>query len=228
MKFLVLSDIHGSVENIEKLDAEFKAADAVIFGGDFAKFGSPETGKPVLDKLLEKHETIFSVIGNCDEPDFLEKIESSDISVEGSVSFYNGLAFVGAGGGTKFSGDTPFERSEDEILEDFSIVKNITELSAEGGVPLIAIMHNPPKDTKCDMIPNGMHVGSEKLRAVIEDFKPLLVVTGHIHESAGIDSVGTSTVINPGSLMEGKYAWVELSEVKKGEWHIDKAELKTL
>ena len=67
MKFLVLSDIHGNLENIDKLDAEFKNADAVLFGGDFAKFGSPETGKPVLETLLSKHDTIFSVTGNCND-----------------------------------------------------------------------------------------------------------------------------------------------------------------
>ena len=35
MKFLVLSDIHGNEEKLEKLNAEFEAADAVLFAGDF-------------------------------------------------------------------------------------------------------------------------------------------------------------------------------------------------
>ena len=230
MKFLVISDIHGSVENVEKLDSEFKLADAVLFGGDFAKFGSPETGKPVLDKLLSKHDTIFSVIGNCDEPEFLDEVDGADISVEGNLTFHEGLAFAGAGGGTKFSGDTPFERDEDEILSDFSLV----DASAENCVDengkwksLVLIMHNPPKDTDCDMIPGGIHVGSQKLRDYIEKYEPLLVVTGHIHESAGISKVGDTTVVNPGALMEGKYALVTVE--KEGEaWTVKSAELKSL
>lgn len=230
MKFLVISDIHGNVENVEKLDSEFKSADAVLFGGDFAKFGSPETGKPVLEKLVSKHDTIFSVIGNCDEPEFLDEVDGADISVEGNLTFHEGLAFAGAGGGTKFSGDTPFERDEDEILSDFSLV----DASAENCVDengkwksLVLIMHNPPKDTDCDMIPGGVHVGSQKLRDYIEKYEPLLVVTGHIHESAGISKVGDTTVVNPGALMEGKYALVTVE--KEGEaWTVKSAELKSL
>ena len=49
MKFLVLSDMHGDFEKLDRLDEKFKAADAVIFGGDFSKFKSPETGLPVME-----------------------------------------------------------------------------------------------------------------------------------------------------------------------------------
>ena len=45
MKFLILSDMHGDFEKLDRLDEKFKAADAVIFGGDFSKFKSPETGQ---------------------------------------------------------------------------------------------------------------------------------------------------------------------------------------
>lgn len=230
MKFLVLSDIHGNLENIDKLDAEFKNADAVLFGGDFAKFGSPETGKPVLEKLLSKHDTIFSVIGNCDNAEFLDAIDDADVSVEKNLTFLDGLAFAGAGGGTKFSGDTPFERDEDEILSDFALVDASAENCADENGKwnnLILIMHNPPKDTECDKIPNGVHVGSQKLREYIEKYEPLLVVTGHIHESIGVCNVGNTTVVNPGALMEGKYAVVEA--VKDGEaWKIKSCELKSI
>lgn len=229
MKLLVLSDIHGDVNALDKLDEQFKAADAVLFGGDFAKFEHTETAAPVLEKLCAKHEVIFSVLGNCDEPDFIAQIEEKDISVEGSLVYHEGLVFAGSGGGSKFTGTTPYERTEDELVADFDVVTNTKEGADENGHwnNLILIMHNPPKDTKCDMIPNGMHVGSEKLRALIERTAPLAVVTGHIHESAGIDQIGTTTVINPGSLAEGKYAWLEVEE-ESGAWRVTKAELRTL
>lgn len=228
MKFLILSDIHGDLDNLDKLDSRFKDADCVLFGGDFAKFEHEETGKPVLEKLLKKHENIFSVIGNCDNPDFLSEIENSDISVEGTLAFYEGIAICGSGGGTKFTGTTPFERDEDEILSDYNVVENSSaECGDENGhwSNLVLIMHNPPKDTECDKIPNGIHVGSEKLRAYIEKRTPFLVVTGHIHESAGISKIGDTTVINPGSLAEGKYGWVEAQKDSSGKWSVTKAEL---
>jgi len=230
MKFLVLSDIHGDVDALDRLDGQFKVADGVLFGGDFAKFEHTETALPVLEKLCAKHEVVFSVLGNCDEPDFIEKIEEKDISVEGSLVYHEGLAFAGSGGGSKFTGSTPYERTEDELLSDFALVENNDDGADEKGRwnNLILIMHNPPKDTKCDMISNGMHVGSEKLRAFIEKTCPLAVITGHIHESVGIDKIGGSTVINPGSLAEGKYAWLEVEKDADGLWSVTKAELCNL
>ena len=232
MKFLVISDIHGNVAGVEALAAEAKQADAVLFGGDFARFGAPETGAPVLDSLTRLHDTVYAVRGNCDESAFIEAMDSADISVERSLTFNGGLAFVGTGGGTKFSGDTPFERDEADIASDLAIVtsaESTAALSATGAVkPLVVIMHNPPKDTACDQLPNGVHVGSAALRAFIDDVQPLLVVTGHIHESAGVCTVGETTVINPGALLEGKYGWVEAEQDASGSWRVTKAELRRL
>ena len=51
MKFLVISDLHGNLEVLDKMNEVFKQADGVIFAGDFAKFGNEETGLPALEKL---------------------------------------------------------------------------------------------------------------------------------------------------------------------------------
>lgn len=231
MNFLVISDIHGNLENLDKLDPKFKEADAVLFGGDFALFEHEETAKPVLEKLLSKHDVIYSVLGNCDNPEFIEAIENADISVENTIAFNDGYAVAGSGGGSKFTGTTPFERTDEELVGDFAIVDSSSpECADENGFwsNLILIMHNPPKDTKCDMIPNGVHVGSEGLRSFIEKRTPFLVVTGHIHESAGIDKIGNTTVINPGSLAEGKYGWVVAEKADDGKWAVKSAELLVL
>ena len=50
MKFLVISDLHGNLEVLDKMNEVFKQADGVIFAGDFAKFGNEETGLPALEK----------------------------------------------------------------------------------------------------------------------------------------------------------------------------------
>ncbi len=224
MKFLVISDLHGNLEVLDKMDEIFKQADGVIFAGDFAKFGNEETGLPALEKLCSKHDTIFSVIGNCDNPSFIEETEKHDISVEKQLVMYEGLAFAGSGGGSKFTGTTPNEKSEEELMADFKI---ITEQGEQEWNNLIAISHNPPKNTDCDKISGGIHVGSELFTQFIEHYKPLAVVTGHIHESAGICKVGDTTVINPGALLEEKYAWLEVAK-ENGEWKVVSAELKSL
>ncbi len=226
MKFLVISDLHGNTEILDKLAEEFQQNDIVLFGGDFAAFEHPETGEPTLNALCEKTDHLYSVIGNCDEPSFLEKIENKDVSVQNTLLFQNGLAFAGCGGGTKHTGVTPNERTEEDILSDFSIFKTLTEETMDWN-NLILIMHNPPKDTKCDQVAPDVHVGSEKLRLFIEEKKPLAVITGHIHEGIGIDYIGSTIVINPGPLAEGNYAVLDIVK-EHGRWNINKAELKKI
>ncbi|MBQ0039393.1 MAG: metallophosphoesterase family protein [Treponema sp.] len=224
MKFLVISDIHGNLENLEKLAPMSKEADGIIFAGDFTEFDNEKSGIPALKALCKMHETIFAVRGNCDYPSLEEEFEASDISCERQLVMHEGLAFAGSHGGSKFTGTTPNERTEEDLQSDFNI---ITEEGSQEWDNLIAVMHNPPKNTDCDKIPGNIHVGSELSTKFIEEYKPLAVVTGHIHESAAICKVGNTTIINPGAVLEGKYAWLEVSK-KDGKWTVDSAELKSL
>ena len=221
MKFLLISDLHGEVQMLDKLDEEFKKADAVLFAGDFAKFQHTETGLPALEKLCKKHDNIFSVIGNCDEPEFISELENRDISVHKTLANFDGLLICGSSGGSEFTHTTPYERSDEELVSDFKLIQE------QGGTEwnnLIAIMHNPPKDTECDKIQSGVHVGSPLLRKFIDDYQPLAVLTGHIHESSGISKCSNTTVINPGALCEGKYALLEV-EKSDGKFFVKDAKL---
>ncbi len=222
MKFLVISDLHGNIDILDKMDGVFKEADAVLFAGDFAKFGETETGLPALEKLCSKHDSIYAVIGNCDEPSFLEELEKRDISVEKSLTSHDGLSIIGSGGGSKFSGETPFERTDEELLSDFAMV---TEQGEGEWNNLVAIMHNPPKDTNCDMVQSGAHVGSPLLRKFIEDYKPLVVVTGHIHESNGVSKIGNSIIVNPGPLADGHYVWLTVA-LSGNRWEVKQVDFK--
>ena len=229
MKFLVISDLHGNTDILDKLDKQFDQADGVLFAGDFAKFGEEATALPALEALCKKTEDkdyfTFAVLGNCDKPEFIRELEKKDICVQKCLEHTKGLCFAGSGGGSKFTGTTPFEREDEDLVSDFDIIRNQGEDADWAN--LIAIMHNPPKDTKCDMIEGGIHVGSPALRTFIEKTKPLAVVTGHIHESAGIDKIGNTTVINPGPLLEGKYAWLQVE--KEGDsWQVKNASLESL
>ena len=82
MKFLAISDLHGNVSVLDKLDSVFKSVDAVLFAGDFCECFKTETGKPALDALIKKHDEIYAVLGNCDEPDFIEELEDAEINAE--------------------------------------------------------------------------------------------------------------------------------------------------
>lgn len=222
MKLLLLSDIHGNVDNLDKIDGEFKSADAVLFAGDFSECFKTETAKPVLDKLLGKHENIFSVLGNCDDPEFINELEEADINCERTIVYHEGLAFCGSGGGSVFTGKTPNERTEEDLVSDFEICK------AEELDNLILISHNPPKDTKCDAVNESLHAGSQMFKDLITELKPVLVLTGHIHEGCAVDKIGETVLVNPGSFGEkGSYAVCEV--LKQNEkWVVSDIEIKNI
>ncbi len=230
MRFLILSDIHGDTDRIEQLDHEFARADAVLCAGDFTRFvpnpSSEETGLPVLDLLMKKHESLFAVTGNCDDPSFRDILEERDVSAEGTLVYLNPFFICGAGGAVRFTGATVNERTEDEILRDLSPVTDGTSGEHDWNT-LILLIHQPPKDTKLDTISSGIRVGSRKVRDFIQQVQPLLSISGHIHESAGIDTIGSTVIINPGSLAEGRYAVAE-AVLTDGLWRIEGAELKSL
>lgn len=228
MNILIFSDGHGDQTKLEALTEEFKKADIVFFGGDAAKFGKISTGLPFIKTLASLHDEVFAVTGNCDEPSFIDVLEEYNMNVEKTLSYYNGLVMAGSGGGSKFTRLTPNERTDEELVSDLALVTKAATEEKTFWDNLILIMHNPPKNTKTDRTSAGMHVGSPLLREFIETYKPLLVVTGHIHEAASIDYIGESCVVNPGALADGFYATAELEGGGKNPFKIKSIELKSL
>jgi hypothetical protein len=74
------------------------------------------------------------------------------------------------------------------------------------------VSHTPPADTALDRIRSGKHVGSAAVRQFIESHHPDLVICGHIHESRGIDSLGSTVMVNCGPACDGSYALIELGD----------------
>lgn len=226
MKFLVLSDLHANNDMTDKMGDLFSQADGVLFAGDFAECFKPETGSEALKKFCSKHDTIFAVLGNCDNEDFMQDLEEQDICVEKTLVYHEGLAIAGSGGGSKFTGKTEFERTEEEILSDYEIVENSVEQTGDSSLwqNLILISHNPPKAEICDKVNAELHAGSQMFTDYIKENQPLAVICGHIHEGCGYEKIGNTTVINPGPMQEGNYAWLTVE--KDGEnWKVAAIEM---
>lgn len=217
MKFLIIADLHGNFEVLNKLDKEFSLCDAVLFAGDFADAIKGLSGEPVLKTLLTKHKNIYAVLGNHDSPSFIDALNSASINVEKSVKRCGPYLVTGSGGATFFTHDTPFEREEKEIMQDFDAylkVKAANFVAKDTKTPpLILLSHNPPLNTICDKVTPTVHAGSSLLVAFIKKVSPLVVVTGHIHEGVGVDKIGETSIINSGSLgLSGTYATMETLE----------------
>jgi Icc-related predicted phosphoesterase len=82
--------------------------------------------------------------------------------------------------------------------------------------PVLFLFHDPPKDTKLDLINNpnspmnGKHVGDEINREFIEKYQPQVAVCGHMHETQGTDKIGKSLVINAGYGRVGQFLILDI------------------
>ncbi len=186
MKFLCTSDLHGIVPVQIKNIVEERNVDAILYGGDFAPHGWGGEGSRTEDPmnfLVSLGLPIFSVFGNID-PDkkFFEDFESRNKNFH-----FIHLKRVKVG-------DFYLIGLGDFYFEDYAL-KTFESLLKQKPEKTIVISHYPPYGA-VDRTDFGTHVGSRELRELIERYRPLLVVCGHIHEAAGIDNIGKTVVAN--------------------------------
>jgi len=86
----------------------------------------------------------------------------------------------------------------------------------------VYVLHSPPRDTRCDVIEGGAHVGSRAIRAFVDRHQPALVLSGHIHESPRVsggwrDMLGRTPVVNPGQFGSPRLCGVWFDPARPGE-----------
>lgn len=106
--------------------------------------------------------------------------------------------------------NTPREVTEKEINQ------MIENLMGKLKIPQKSIFnfHAPPHGTRIDLAPelnkdkkpvvkggqlNFIHAGSKSIAEAIKRYQPMLGIHGHIHEAAGVEKIGNTICINPGS-----------------------------
>ena len=221
MKLLVISDGHGAIDNLISLSDIAKSVDLVLFAGDFATFGQLHTGLPFLKQLRSLHKNVYAVLGNCDSPVFIEELKTHGINIQASCVHFEDFILLGSGGASKFTGATPNERTDEELVSDID-----SFYKQEDGNNIILVTHNPPYGAKTDKVAPLVHVGSKLIRKFIEEKKPILAVSGHIHEAFGIDTIGETLLLNPGALCDGRFAIAEI--IKENGKYKASAILKTI
>ena len=210
MKIIALGDIHEQVKALNLLEKEIAAADLVIIAGDLTQFGNEEKATGVIKVVRGINPNILAQVGNLDSLEIDRYLTREGINIHGRGKIIEGLGIFGCGGSGATPFHTPVEFSEVE-LKGF-LEKGYSEVK---DAPVkIMICHTPPLNTKVDMIPSGIHVGSAAVREFIEKHQPDLCITGHIHESAGEDSIGKTKIINPGPFFEGGYVVINAEKGK--------------
>ena len=208
MKLVVLADIHGCLENVEFIYSETRDSDGIVIAGDITDFGGHDQAVSILSVSQAYQKPIFAVPGNCDLTGVAEVLRRSGSNLHGAGIEYNGLKFVGVGGSLPCPGRTPNEAGENDfrnILE-----KALTTFSVEDS--LILVTHQPAWGTQLDIAGTGRHTGSQAVREFIENYQPILAISGHMHEAYGTDKVGKTVLLNPGPFRQGRYAVVEIQD----------------
>lgn len=202
MNVLFLVDLHwrGAPDSLSL--PELDDYDLVLLGGDISHFGGPVQVAKVVEAIRQRGPEVLAVAGNCDAPEVDGFLAELKIGLDRSRVEINGVCFSGLSAGLPFGG-CPHERTEVEFE------KACEQLPKESSVPHILVSHQPPFNTACDKT-GGRHVGSRAIRAYVERARPELVLSGHIHESIGVDRIGAAVVANPGPWMAGRCLHFEI------------------
>lgn len=206
MKLVAIADIHGRIEQLDIAADDLAAADLVLLTGDITHFGRRDQAAQMIEPIRQQCRQLLAVPGNCDYPDVENYLTELEINIDRSCRTIGGCNFLGLGGSLPAPAPTPNVYGEDELAQFLAQARSGCDSQAAS----VLIAHQPPLDTAADRITAGDHVGSRSVRAFIEEHQPLLCLTGHIHEAASLDRIGSTQIVNPGPLSSGRYAYVEL------------------
>jgi len=188
-KILAASDIHGDSKIAASLakKAEKERVDLVVLCGD--TLGFFET-KNIIKPFQEKNKKVLIIPGNHDGQEATDFVASlyGIKNLHGYSAKYENIGFFGAGGA-----DFGIGAVSDEEL--FKTLKKAHK-DIEGIEKKVMITHMHPKGSKSEF--SGFE-GSKAITKAIKEFKPNILLHGHIHEAETIEeTIGQTRVINVG------------------------------
>jgi putative phosphoesterase len=209
INILACSDLHASEEGLEMIrrHASTKEYDLIVFCGDFTTYGPVDYVKRFVKSV--KGTMVLAVPGNCDTPETAGVLEKEHASVHNKRVEFGGWQFFGFGGSTPTSMGMPFEVPEDEM------VSSLRAIASKGGV---MVTHMPAFGMN-DKGRAGKHAGSQGILSIAKEFRPRLAISGHMHESRGMETSDGVVYLNPGSARNGFFASVWLGKGTKVKFH---------
>ena len=207
MRFLVITDLHQKKSAVEWINSEIARSNAefVVVLGDITDFGTGEEAAEIISGI---NSHVYAIPGNCDPRDLPQKISGVCTDMHGKAADVGGFRLVGLGGSNITIFNTVFELTEDELYD--GLRKN-----AEKGMIL---MTHAPSYGILDQIPSGQSVGSPAVKRIVDEFGPILAMSGHIHEAIGVKVYNGTTFLNPGPAKDGYCAIVD---IVNGEVHVE-------
>ncbi len=182
MRVLSFSDLHNDVERFMLLMES--NADLYIGAGDLVS-----GNRDLLNTMLREvgNKPFLMVPGNNELPSWIP----AHYNLHGKMVEMEGIRFGGLGGSPITPFETIFEWEEDyafKVLEEMGYVD-------------VLVSHTPPWGSKLSLTRMGKDIGSEAVRWYVDEFRPRVVIAGHVHERAGMeDRMGRTLMFNPGRI----------------------------
>jgi hypothetical protein len=211
-RILCAADPSGSVEAIERLlvVADEQGVDAVAILGDIGERGDGYRG--ALGALARARCPVFWVPGPGDIP--VERYLQEAFNIETAFPLLRGVhgTAAAASGGVLFAGfggeisDDPRQRRDERQKLSYLRWEAAYRLKVLGEFEydeLVLLIWTAPAHK------GQQRVGSDAVAELIGTHRPRLVVCG---SERGVEVLGRSTIVAPGSLRDGYYAVADLRE----------------
>jgi len=188
-RILAIGDIHGDSGLVKKLakKAEQEKVDLVIFAGDITLANAEM--KNIIAPFQKIKKPVLMIPGNHESEettDFLSQIYDNATNIHGYAFKKDDIGIFGAG-----TVDWGREgKNSDEILrllkQGHKYIKDQEKK--------IMVTHMHPRGSKAEIF--GFR-GSKAVRKAIQELKPDILISAHIHEAGGLqEKINNTFVIN--------------------------------
>lgn len=201
MKIVSFGDVHMAIGHMRKIAVELATADLIILSGDLTNFGGTVDAAQVLNAARRYCPHVLALPGNVDQPEVMDFLYAEQVNLHRQNRLIGQLALFGCGGSNITPFRTPLEYTDGELRAMLAeAYVGVNDIPVK-----LMVCHTPPYATRLDRLINGTPVGSPAVRQFIEQFQPQLCITGHIHESPGVDHIGRTKIVNAGPFAGGGY-----------------------
>jgi hypothetical protein len=189
-KILAVSDIHGDSKLVERLAKRAKKenVDLVIIAGDLTLF--EQSTKNLIGPFVKENKEVLLLPGNHESMSTIKtltEIYPKTKHLHGYSLKKDNLGIFGAGYDSAIG---PFWIEDEEI---FKILKKGHD-KIKNMEKKIMVTHTPPKGGVSEF--TGIK-GSNAVKKAIKEFKPDILITGHIHEAGGLqEKIGNTIVLH--------------------------------
>ena len=151
---------------------------------------------------------VLVIPGHLDAPEeryFLFMQQSAFLS-DNIILLHENIHKVGAYIFTGFGGQITDQDKEDYFLLQYPRRECLfgTRRMHFLNPPRILVFHTPPISTLD--VADGAHLGHAFVNEIVQAVSPSFLFCGHVTQAYGVEEIGSTLVVNPGSLADGHYA----------------------